>query len=84
VKILLEASTPAPLAWALKGHKVTCAFELGWQALENGALLDAAEGAGFEILLACDQHPVSTKFHWSEVGRGDFVHESLANPSTTC
>ena len=32
------------------------ADELGWQGLENGALLDAAEGAGFDLLLTCDQN----------------------------
>ena len=30
--------------------------ELGWQALENGALLDAAEQARFDLLLTCDQN----------------------------
>lgn len=30
--------------------------ELGWQGLENGALLDAAEQAGFDVLLTCDQN----------------------------
>ena len=30
--------------------------ELGWQGLENGALLDAAEQAGFDLLLTCDQN----------------------------
>jgi hypothetical protein len=29
---------------------------LGWQGLENGALLDAAEQAGFDLLLTCDQN----------------------------
>jgi len=29
---------------------------MGWQALENGALLSAAEGAGFDLLLTCDQN----------------------------
>ena len=32
------------------------AGELGWQSLENGALLDAAEGAGFDVLITCDQN----------------------------
>ena len=32
------------------------ADELGWQGLENGALLDAAEQAGFDLLLTCDQN----------------------------
>jgi hypothetical protein len=29
---------------------------MGWQDLENGALLDAPEQAGFELLLTCDQN----------------------------
>jgi hypothetical protein len=35
---------------------VTRTGELGWQSLENGDLLDAAEQAGFEILITCDQN----------------------------
>jgi hypothetical protein len=32
------------------------ADELGWQGLENGALLDAAEHEGFDVLVTCDQN----------------------------
>lgn len=32
------------------------ADELGWQGLEKGALLDAAENAEFDVLLTCDQN----------------------------
>ena len=32
------------------------ADKLGWQRLENGALLDAAEQAGFDVLVTCDQN----------------------------
>jgi hypothetical protein len=46
VKILFDTNTPAPLARFLRGHEVLRADELGWQGLENGALLDAAEQAG--------------------------------------
>jgi len=46
----------SPLARFLRGHEVVCADELGWQGLENGALLDAAEKAGFDLLLTCDQN----------------------------
>jgi len=35
---------------------VTCANELGWERLRNGALLDSAEQAGFEVLVTCDQN----------------------------
>ena len=56
MKILFDANTPAPLAWFLRGHEVVRADELGWQGLGNGALLDAAEEAGFDLLLTCDQN----------------------------
>jgi len=56
VKILFDANTPAPLARFLRGHDVVRADELGWQGLENGALLDAAEQAGSDLLLTCDQN----------------------------
>jgi len=35
---------------------VVRADQLGWQGLENGALLDAAEQEGFDLLLTCDQN----------------------------
>lgn len=56
MKILFDANTPAPLARFLRGHEVVRADQLGWQGLENGALLDAAEEAGFDLLLTCDQN----------------------------
>ena len=56
MRILFDANTPAPLARSLRRHEVTRADELGWQGLENGALLDAAEQAGFDMLLTCDQN----------------------------
>jgi hypothetical protein len=56
VKILFDANTPAPLARFLRGHDVIRADELGWQGLANGALLDAAEEAAFDVLLTCDQN----------------------------
>jgi hypothetical protein len=56
VRILFDANTPAPLAAHLRRHQVTRADELEWQGLENGELLDAAEQAGFDIFLTCDQN----------------------------
>jgi len=32
------------------------AARLGWDRLENGALIRAAEAAGFDILVTCDQN----------------------------
>ena len=39
------------------------ADELGWQGLENGELLEAAEQAGFDVLVTCDQNvPLQQNF----------------------
>ena len=54
--ILLDHSVPAPLRYALKGHVVVEAVERGWERLANGALLDAAEGAGFELFVTADKN----------------------------
>jgi hypothetical protein len=35
---------------------VSTAYELGWGALDNGALLQLAEKRGFEILITTDQN----------------------------
>jgi hypothetical protein len=40
----------------LRGHEVVRADELDWQGLANGALLDAAERAQFDLVLTCDQN----------------------------
>ena len=56
MKILFDANTPAPLARFLRGHEVVRSDELGWQGSDNGLLLDAAEQAGFDVLLTCDQN----------------------------
>jgi DNA-binding PucR family transcriptional regulator len=40
---------------ALSGHTVHTAQSKGWDTLNNGALLSAAEEAGFELLLTTDR-----------------------------
>ena len=54
--ILFDHSTPAPLRYALKGHVVVEAIERGWDRLANGALLDATEAAGFEVMITADKN----------------------------
>ena len=54
--VLFDHSTPAPLRYALKSHVVVEAVERGWERLTNGALLDEAESAGFEILITADKN----------------------------
>jgi hypothetical protein len=59
--ILFDHSTPAPLRYGLKGHVVVEATERGWERLLNGALLDVAEEAGFELLVTADKTCVISK-----------------------
>lgn len=56
MKVLFDQGTPAPLRSILTGHDVKTAFECGWDRLENGALLAAAEAAGFEVFITTDQN----------------------------
>jgi hypothetical protein len=41
---------------ALSAHTVEEARSRGWDALGNGELLDAAEAAGFDVLLTTDRN----------------------------
>jgi len=56
MKILFDQGTPVPLRQYLTSHVVDTAFERGWSALHNGALLDVAEQAGYELLITTDQN----------------------------
>ncbi len=53
--ILFDHGTPKGLAHVLSGHTIDTAQTRGWDTLNNGALLDAAEKAGFELLLTTDR-----------------------------
>lgn len=53
--ILLDHGTPAPLRRFLGGHSVATACEMGWATLKNGALLQSAELAGYELLITTDK-----------------------------
>src|SRR5215216_440790 len=56
MRIVFDQGTPVPLRRQLVGHTITTAYEQGWATLTNGALLDAAERAGFEVLITTDQN----------------------------
>ena len=53
MKILFDATAPAPLGGFLVRHDVVRAEQKGWQDLEIGDLLDAAEGERFDLVLTC-------------------------------
>lgn len=55
MRILLDESVPQKLRLLIEGHTVVTAWYQGWSGLENGALLDAAEQAGFELFITADQ-----------------------------
>src|ERR1700731_3300123 len=52
--ILFDHGTPRGIARALQGHTVKEARAQGWDTLNNGNLLRAAEEAGFDVLLTTD------------------------------
>ena len=56
MKILFDQGTPVPLRRYLTSHVVDTAFERGWSALYNGALLDVAEQEGYALLMTTDQN----------------------------
>ena len=56
MKILFDQGTPNPLGQHVPEHLVTTAFEQGWSALANGQLLDAADQAGFHLLVTTDKY----------------------------
>jgi hypothetical protein len=54
--ILFDHGTPRSIARWLQGHTVVEAVAKGWDTLGNGALLNAAEEAGFDLLLSTDKN----------------------------
>jgi hypothetical protein len=54
--ILFDHGTPRSIARWLHGHVVVEAMARGWDRLANGALLQAAEEAGFDLLLSTDKN----------------------------
>lgn len=56
MRILFDNGTPRGLAVFLTGHTVDEARLHGWEELENGALIEVAERAGFDLLLTTDKN----------------------------
>lgn len=55
--VLFDNGTPRTLArYLIDHHTVTEARARGWEELENGDLLKAAEDAGFEVLVTTDKN----------------------------
>lgn len=56
MRVLFDNGTPRGLAAFLIGHTVEEARLHGWEELSNGDLLQAAEAAGFEVLVTTDKN----------------------------
>jgi len=56
MRILFDNGTPRGLANALSDHVVEEARSHGWDTLRNGELLDAADAAGFDVLITTDRN----------------------------
>jgi hypothetical protein len=56
MRILFDNGTPRGVTTALSDHTVEEARSYGWDTLRNGELLDAAEAAGFDVLLTTDRN----------------------------
>ena len=56
MNILFDHGTPRSIARFLHGHTVVEAVARGWDRLDNGALLDVAEEAKFDLLLSTDKN----------------------------
>jgi hypothetical protein len=56
MRVLFDNGTPRGGAAALSGHTIEEARSRGWDTLQNGELLDAAEAAGFDELLTTDRN----------------------------
>jgi predicted nuclease of predicted toxin-antitoxin system len=56
VRVLLDEQLPRQLAPLLTGHDVRTVQQQSWAGLKNGQLLDAAEAAGFTVLVTGDRN----------------------------
>lgn len=54
MRILFDQGTPVAIRNSFPGHTVVTSYEQGWSTLSNGALLNAAESAGFDVFLTTD------------------------------
>lgn len=55
MRILFDHCVPKSLLRQLPGHEIKTAYQMGWEALKNGKLLNAAQ-IEFDVLLTVDQN----------------------------
>lgn len=55
MRVVFDICVPRPLRKHLPGHEVRTAQEMGWDTLQNGDLISAAEPL-FDVLITSDQN----------------------------
>jgi hypothetical protein len=55
-RVLFDQATPVPMRPFLTGYEVVTAAQQGWDRLQNGNLILAAEDAGFDVFLTTDKN----------------------------
>ena len=56
MRVLFDQATPVPIRPFLESHTVRTATQEQWDRLDNGELLNAAETAGFDVLVTTDKN----------------------------
>ena len=56
MKLLLDENLPQRLRHELSGHDCSTVTYMGWNGIENGALLALAANAGFDAFLTKDEN----------------------------
>src|SRR3954447_17423277 len=56
MRILFDQNIPRSLRQSLPGHDIRTAAAMGWSALSNGLILDAAEAAGVSVMITADRN----------------------------
>jgi hypothetical protein len=64
LKVFFDHNVPRKLRKSLRDHQISTAAELGWQELDNGALLSAVEEAGFEVMVTADKN-ITDQQNWT-------------------
>ena len=64
--VLFDINTPRGLTRSLKAHTIVEARARGWERYKNGELLNAAEEAGFDVLVTSDK---SIRYQQNLTGR---------------
>jgi hypothetical protein len=55
-RVLLDEGVPIGVRGLVAGFAVDSAAELGWAGLANGDLIEAAEQAGYDVMITADQN----------------------------